>query len=134
MQYNYNFSEIIKFRDQIDFETSNFPDFMDRYYLLQDIVKQKKLSHRVLGIGGILPLKRPQKIRTMSFVSISTNKTYFAALKEVQALFGEFYLESGIFPKISVIPKEFLIHPKDVAPSVYRRLKERGALIYGTER
>ncbi len=68
----------------------------------------------------------------MQFVSVNTNKTYYAALKEVQSIFGDFFLESGIFPQIKIMPKEFLIHPSDISPSVYKKLKKRGALIYGS--
>ncbi|EOX1774670.1 hypothetical protein ACPD1F_003559 [Vibrio cholerae] len=126
-------SEIVRYEEITEQIIENYPMHSDYYYLLGDIMKVKKLSTRVLGISGVLPVKNPISLTKMNFISVNTNKTKYAALKEVQSVFGEFYNESGIFPVIQVLPKEFLVHP-NLAPNVYRRLRERGTLLYGTKR
>lgn len=128
-----NWSEIVRYQELTEQVIERYPKYADYYNLLEDIIKFKKLSNRVLGVSGVLPLKNPRLVTKMNFISVNTNKTKYAALKEVQSIFGTFYTESGIFPNIQVLPKEFLIHPKDLAPSVYRRLRERGTMIYGSK-
>lgn len=51
--------------------------------------------------------------------------------KEMESAFGLFYLESGIMPLIDTMPTKFLKHSKEIAPSIYRKLLKRGALLYG---
>ncbi len=127
-------SDIVRYEELTELIMHKYPVHSDYYHLLVDILKVKKLSDRVLGISGVLPTKNPTSISRMNFISVNSNKTKYAALKEVQSVFGTFYNESGIFPVIQVLPKEFLIQPRDLAPNIYRRLRERGTLIYGSKR
>ena len=127
-------AEIVRYEELSEQILQDYPIYGDYYHLFEDIARVKKLSSRVLGISGVLPVKNPRSVTKMNFISVSSNKTKYAALKEVQSVFGTFYLESGIFPNIQVLPKDFLVHPKDFAPNVYRRLRERGTLLYGSKR
>jgi len=131
---NYSIHDIVRFTDSNDFLYNDQPEITNYYMLLSDIIKHKKLSHRVINISGIYPIKRPRKINTMNFITINTNRTYYAALKEVESVFGIFYLESHILPSITPISTNFLQHPKEIYPALYRRLKERGAFLYGIEK
>jgi len=126
-----NFPEMIKYKGQEEYLFVEQPEVTDRIILLCDIIKDKGLSHRVLGISGIYPAKRPRALNEMRFVTVNTNRTFFAALKEVQEVFGYFYQETGILPSIKPMPKEFLKHPRDVSPHTYRTLFTRGVLVYG---
>ncbi len=128
-----NWSEIVRYEELNEQVLERYPMHGGYYHLLEDIIKVKKISSRVLGVSGVLPMKNPKMVTSMNFISVNTNKTKYAALKEVQSIFGTFFTESGVFPNIQVLPKEFMIAPKNLAPSVYRRLKERGTLIYGSK-
>ncbi|CAM4135904.1 hypothetical protein VIVU109783_22875 [Vibrio vulnificus] len=125
------FSELVKYKTEEEYLYNEQPEITERVLVLRDIIQHRKVSHRVLGISGIYPVKRPRKIYEMRFVTVSTNRTYFAALKEVQGVFGLFYQETGILPSIKPMPKEFLKHPKDISPHTYRTLFTRGMCIYG---
>jgi len=125
------FSELVKYKSEEEYLFDEQPEITDRILLLKDIIQHKKISHRVLGISGVYPVKRPRKLHEMRFVTVNTNRTYFAALKEVQGVFGLFYQETGILPSINPMPKEFLKQPKSISPSIYRTLFTRGMHIYG---
>jgi len=126
------FSELVRFSSKEDFPYQEQPEVTDYYLLFEDILSHKKLSSRVIGISGVYPIKRPKKVSIMLFITVNTNRTYYAALKEVESVFGLFYLESGILPSIKALPKEFIQHPKDISPYDYRNLITRGILLYGT--
>jgi len=131
---NYSIHDIVRFMDSNDFLYNQQPEITNYYMLLKDIIKYKKLSHRVINISGIYPIKRLKKINTMNFITINTNRTYYAALKEVESIFGIFYLESHILPRITPISTNFLQNPKKNYPELYRKLIKRGAFLYGIEK
>ncbi|MCN4145168.1 MAG: hypothetical protein LC437_09175 [Thiohalomonas sp.] len=77
---NSELSELVHYKSRDDFLFKEQSQITDYYILFQDILNYKELSHRVLGIAGIYPVKSPKQVNSMQFVSVNTNKTIYAAL------------------------------------------------------
>ncbi len=70
-------SEIVRYEEITEQIIENHPMHSDYYYLLGDILKVKKLSTRVLGISGVLPVKNPISLTKMNFIPIQLEDAGF---------------------------------------------------------
>lgn len=126
--------EYVRYRNREDYPMESYPAISDFFYTLSMRVGEVAPSRRVLGIVGLYPFRRSARpIDTISFVTFSTTRTTYAALKDVEDIFADFYLQSGILPYINPLPQVYFKEPELLPGKVKSILHKQGAYIYGVE-
>lgn len=122
----------LKYSERDQFPSDSHPVITDYFYCLGN--QFIKLDHpkNVVGIVGIYPRREPRRpIESLSFFSFSTSRTAYAALRNLEEVFAEFYLQTGVLPYINPLSQRYFEKPKELSQSLLNVFARNGALIYG---
>lgn len=98
--------QLVKYRSTDDLPVGSFPIFSDHFATLAQKLRDSPPPQTVLGIVGLFPFRRSRRDPdSVSFVTFSSNRTTYAALRDVEDFFAEFYLSTGILPYVSPMPQ-----------------------------
>lgn len=126
--------EYIRFNDPRSFPFEIHPALSDYFLTLSQRLTDSPPSRRVSGIVGLYPHRnRARQIETVSFITFTTARTAYSALKDVEEVFADFYLQSGILPYINPVPNAHFRHPELMPSRIRSAFMKQGAYIYGIE-
>jgi hypothetical protein len=106
-----------------------------KYFLsLSDRLTSFRPSHTIKHVIGLYP-SRPLQGRpdSLIFIAFCTNRTAFAALMALEKVFAGFYMETFILPLITPLPYKFYLEPEKLPSRIFKPIKTRGVMLYGTE-
>jgi hypothetical protein len=127
-------SQYLKYSDRTQFPTESHPATSDYFHSLGNQFIQRKRSKSLVGIVGIYPRKEPRHaIESLSFFAFSGSRTAYAALRDVEDVFADFYLRTGVLPYINPLSKRFFEKPKELSQSLLNVFMRNGALVYGPQ-
>lgn len=124
----------LKYHSREEFPMEAYPALSDHMYSLASRLQDSQPVRGVVGIVGLYParpVKRPPT--SASFFTFTTSRTAYAALRDVEDIFADFYLRSGILPHISPLPKRYFDEPTALSQSLLTTFAKQGALLYGAE-
>ncbi|MCY7333245.1 MAG: hypothetical protein LH649_11440 [Pseudanabaena sp. CAN_BIN31] len=123
--------EFIKYQDQSQYPKNDFPDLSNYFSTLRDLLKKAENIPTVLAVVGVFPIKPHNKIpQSLTFYAFSTSETAYGAIKELAYIFGDFYGKTNILPCIDPILLSDLNQDSKIKPSLRRKLKTRGAVLF----
>ncbi len=126
--------QVLKYKTSNDLPTQVYPALSDHFVTLTHTLRDADLPSTLAGVIGIFPFRKPRtEPDSVSFFTFSSNRTAYAALRDVEEIFAEFYLRTGVLPYLNPMPRSFYLNP-DTLPRKTRTLfGKQGAFIYGTE-
>jgi hypothetical protein len=117
-----------------EFPLNEFPVISDYLLQLRSVAVQRPPPESVRALVGLYPARKPVRpLASLQFYSFNRTRSLYASLREMEDILGEFYLLSDIMPMVTPLPASFLAHPHDLPSRVAKTLRQRGALIYGSE-
>jgi len=126
--------QYLKYSDRTQFPTESHPAISDYFHTLGNHLYQQNRSKSLVGIVGIYPRKEPRcHIESLSFFAFSGSRTAYAALRDVEDVFADFYLQTGVLPYINPLSQRFFEKPKELSQSLLNVFARNGALVYGPQ-
>lgn len=128
-------NDVFRYTSQQDFPYDVFPQLSDSYMVLSSWLRQGNLSNRVISVAGTFPSKyfARRQPPTLDFFPFTTNRTAYAAIREVEDVFAQFYLATNILPYLHPLPATWLKQPNLLPDNLLRRFRSKGALLYASE-
>jgi len=128
-------TQYLKYSDRTQFPTGSHPATSDYFHTIGNQLNQLNQLNRpksVVGIVGIFPRTEPRcSIDSLSFFAFSGSRTAYAALKDLEGVFADFYLQTGVLPHINPLPQRYFENPKKLSLSLLNVFSRSGALVYG---
>jgi hypothetical protein len=127
-------NEYLKYRHPEEFPVDRHPISTDYFLTLLRSTKDDPPPKSVKEIVGLFPRREPRlKLTTLPFYVFTTSRTIYSGLRQLENVFTEFYMSTGVLPNIKLIQSYYLTHPKDLPWEVIGEFGKRGGLIYGTQ-
>lgn len=125
-------AQCLKYPERAQFPTDSHPIITDYFYSLGNQFIEPGLSKSVVGVVGVYPRREPRRaVESLSFFAFSTSRTAYAALRDLEEVFAEFYLQTGVLPFINPLSKRYYEKPHEMPQSLLKVFARNGALIYG---
>lgn len=124
--------QYLKYADSTQFPTKSHPATSDYFHTLGNQIIQLDRPKSLVGIVGVYPRREPDRpIESLSFFAFSGSRTAYAALTELEDVFADFYLLTGVLPYINPLSKGYFAKPKELSQYLLNVFSRNGALIYG---
>lgn len=125
--------QYIKYKDPYKFPFDQNPVSSDYLLTLVNEIGDKKPPTTIKEIVSLFPKREPKyQLTVLPFFVFCTNRTIYSALKDVEEVFTEFYLRTGVLPNIRPLASFYLRHPKDLPLGLLADFNRRGGVVYGT--
>lgn len=131
--YTMHLLELVRYKAITDFPTRDNPIISDYLTQLVQNVESTKIPKQTLGIVGVIPKNKVTKAPDyMFFYTMTTRLTSYAALRDVEEIFADFYLRSNVLPDITSFSKRYYYDIKNFPVFTANVIGKQGVLIYGT--
>ena len=125
--------ELVKYKLEEELPFNQHPALSDHFMRLKQSFRQFEDKPQVKGIISLFPVKpRKIKMEVLPFYSFSSNKTGYAALKLLEDVFAEFYLQTEILPVINPMHFTYIKKYKNLPLHIVRKFQNRGAVLYAS--
>ncbi len=125
--------EFVKYQDRSQYPDREFPTLCDYFTMLKDMLKKAGQIPSILAVVAVFPTKPSTKDpRKITFYAFSNNETPYGAINELSGIFGDFYGKTDVLPCIDPILLSDLNQVSCLPSYLRRKLKTRGAILYGT--
>lgn len=89
----------------------------------------------LLCVVGFFPDRsRTQRPQSLEFLVFSRARSTYAALRDLEDVFGELYLRTDILPIITPAPQRMLTHPDRLPKHYLMEMAKRGGLVHEARR
>ena len=124
--------QYLKYAERAQFPTESHPAITDYFYSLGNQFTEQNRPRSVVRIVGVYPRREPRRpIESLSFFAFSKSRTAYAALRNLEDVFAEFYLRTGVLPYINPLSQRYFEKPKELSQSLLNVFARNGALVYG---
>lgn len=124
--------DLVRYKNRNELPFEQYPALSDYFTILNEAFIQFEVKPQIKGIVSLYPTRpRKTKMDILPFYSFSTNRTGYAALKQLENVFAEFYLQTEILPVINPIHASYLDKYKELPLHIVRKFQKRGVILYG---
>lgn len=126
--------DFVKYRDIENLPKEDFVKLSKDFFELHECLKSQPVDSTIKAIVAIFPTSNNEKTDSLEFYTFAQYSTAYSVIKKMAKVFSQFYLKRSLIPYITPLPSDFLDNPKsDLSPSLMKRFKERGVLIYAAQ-